>query len=267
MIDSGDELLENESLRSSVSSLAESLRGGNDALTGELCRLPLDCFLVVFGLTFIIITVLYSDVSEEETLATLDQTAEEEWITDEYLEANSVDDSADEVMESTSLESNVPTEDGNTNIVQAPTNHSLESNLPPEDGNTNLVQAPMNHHESQRPFLLQQQLAANPLGARYNMDALIPQANVSRHNAGSMSVTCTYCNATGFPKEKKKGKNQGVNLGRLCCTAGTSMFNNFPELPEDLMSLYTGTDNDAKYFQKHIRFFNAGMAMALSTQA
>ena len=68
------------------------------------------------------------------------------------------------------------------------------------------------------------------------MDALLPQASVSRHNVGSMSVTCTYCNATGFPKEKKKGKNQGVNLGRLCCTAGTSMFNNFPELPEDLMS-------------------------------
>jgi hypothetical protein len=43
MIDSGDELMENESLRSSVSSVAESLRGGNDALTGELC-LPLDCF-------------------------------------------------------------------------------------------------------------------------------------------------------------------------------------------------------------------------------
>ena len=43
MIDSGDELMENESLRSSVSSLAESLRGGNDALTGELC-LSLDCF-------------------------------------------------------------------------------------------------------------------------------------------------------------------------------------------------------------------------------
>ena len=42
-IDFGDELMENESLRSSVSSLAESLRGGNDALTGEL-SLPLDCF-------------------------------------------------------------------------------------------------------------------------------------------------------------------------------------------------------------------------------
>ena len=38
MIDSGDELMENESLRSSVSSLAESLRGGNDALTGEFCQ-------------------------------------------------------------------------------------------------------------------------------------------------------------------------------------------------------------------------------------
>ena len=42
MIDSGDELMENESSRSSVSSLAESLRGGNDELTGEL-HLPFDC--------------------------------------------------------------------------------------------------------------------------------------------------------------------------------------------------------------------------------
>ena len=42
MIDSADELLENASSRSSVSSLAESLRGGNDELTGEM-YLPFDC--------------------------------------------------------------------------------------------------------------------------------------------------------------------------------------------------------------------------------
>ena len=54
----------------------------------------------------------------------MDQVAEEGWITD--------DDSADEFMESA----------------------SLENNLPLEDGNTNMVQAPMDHHESQRPFLL-----------------------------------------------------------------------------------------------------------------
>ena len=97
----------------------------------------------------------------------MDQQDEEEgWITEDDLEADTpANDSADEFMESASLESNLLLEDGNTNMVQAPTNHSLENNLPPEDGNTNMVQAPTNHHESQRPFLLQQQLAANPLGA------------------------------------------------------------------------------------------------------
>lgn len=44
MIDSADELMENESLGSNVSSLVESLRGGNDEFTGE-SYLP----FVVFG--------------------------------------------------------------------------------------------------------------------------------------------------------------------------------------------------------------------------
>ena len=40
------------------------------------------------------------------------------------------------------------------------------------------------------------------------------------------------------------------------------MFPTFPPLPTDLIDLYLGTDAKAKYFRKHIRYFNCGMAMA-----
>ncbi len=130
---------------------------------------------------------------------------------------------------------------------------SLGNNLPVEENG---------HDASQRRINLQERLATNPVGAQYNMDALLPRSNVKRHDVGSMTVTCSYCNAKGFSKERKKQKDMSVNLGRLCCNGGTSMFNNFPDLPDDLMNLYTGTDETAKYFQKYVRFFNAGMAMA-----
>ena len=42
MIDSADELMENASLGSNASSLAQSIRGGNDEITGEL-YLPFVC--------------------------------------------------------------------------------------------------------------------------------------------------------------------------------------------------------------------------------
>jgi len=159
---------------------------------------------------------------------------------DDVDEAGSVIDSAHELIDDASLVNNLPVE---------------EANFP--------IQAALNgHNASQRRTNLQQQLATNPIGAQYNMDALLPQRNVERHDMGTMSVTCSYCNATGFAKERKKQKNRSVNLGRLCCNGGTSMFNNFPALPDDLMNLYTGTDENAKYFQKNVRFFNAGMAMA-----
>ena len=159
---------------------------------------------------------------------------------DDVDEAGSVIDSAHELIDDASLVNNLPVE---------------EANFP--------IQAALNgHNASQRRTNLQQQLATNPIGAQYNMDALLPQRNVERHDMGTMSVTCSYCNATGFAKERKKQKNRSVNLGRLCCNGGTSMFNNFPDLPDDLMNLYTGTDETAKNFQKKVRFFNAGMAMA-----
>ena len=46
MIDSADELMENASLMSNMSSLAESLRGGNDEITGE-SYLTFDCLVCV----------------------------------------------------------------------------------------------------------------------------------------------------------------------------------------------------------------------------
>jgi hypothetical protein len=106
---------------------------------------------------------------------------------DDVDEAGSVIDSAHELIDDASLVNNLPVE---------------EANFP--------IQAALNgHNASQRRTNLQQQLATNPIGAQYNMDALLPQRNVERHDMGTMSVTCSYCNATGFAKERKN-KRIGV---------------------------------------------------------
>jgi len=101
-------------------------------------------------------------VVSEETCVILDQVVEEGWTTDSDSQEDDAIDVVDELME----------------------NASLVNNLPVEEANANTIQAPMNgNNVSRRRSQLRQQLATNPVGARYNMDALLPQRNVTRHTA------------------------------------------------------------------------------------
>ena len=115
-----------------------------------------------------------------------------------------------------------------------------------------------------RNALAEQLAQTNPIGARYNMDATLPQPAVTRHSLGEMNVTCSFCNALGFRCENK-GTLSSPHFGRLCCNQGKSKFENYPYLPDELMQLYEGNTAKAKYFRKHIRYFNSGMAMASLT--
>ena len=115
-----------------------------------------------------------------------------------------------------------------------------------------------------RNALAEQLAQTNPIGARYNMDATLPKPAVTRHSLGEMNVTCSFCNALGFRCENK-GTLLSPHFGRLCCNQGKSKFENYPYLPDELMELYDGNTAKAKYFRKHIRYFNSGMAMASLT--
>jgi hypothetical protein len=115
-----------------------------------------------------------------------------------------------------------------------------------------------------RNVLAQQLAQTNRIGARYNMDASLPQPVVTRHSLGEMNVTCSFCNALGFRCENK-GTISSPHFGRLCCNKGKSKFESYPYLPDELMELYEGNSIKAKYFRKHIRYFNSGMAMASLT--
>ena len=119
-------------------------------------------------------------------------------------------------------------------------------------------------HQIDRNVLAEQLARTNHIGARYNMDASLPKPAVTRHSLGEMNVTCSFCNALGFRCENK-GTNLSPHFGRQCCKQGTSKFESYPYLPDELMELYEGNSIKAKYFRKHIRYFNSGMAMASLT--
>ena len=103
--------------------------------------------------------------------------------------------------------------------------------------------------------------AENPIAARCDIDVLSYEREVY-YNVGQCSYECFYCHALGFEDENKEKKNTKRNYGSLCCNLGMKMFPKCPDIPPSLQLLYTSQTDNAKHFQKAIRFFNAGMAMA-----
>ena len=76
-----------------------------------------------------------------------------------------------------------------------------------------------------------------------------------------MNVKCKHCKALGF-KSENKGTQREPHFGKLCCNKGQIMLAPIPSFPEPLMQLLNGTTDEDKHFQKNIRKFNSGMAMA-----
>lgn len=75
------------------------------------------------------------------------------------------------------------------------------------------------------------------------------------------TLQCIYCQAYGYKKENK-GSSTSPHFGSLCCNKNKIHLEQFPKLPDELETLFTSTTPEAKYFRKHLRKFNAGMAMA-----
>ena len=70
----------------------------------------------------------------------------------------------------------------------------------------------------------------------------LPKQNHVLHKV----APCPYYNAKHFPGEGKS----------FCCMKGKVKIH-IPDISDELRRLYTSqTDEDAKYFRKHIRYFN-----------
>jgi hypothetical protein len=84
---------------------------------------------------------------------------------------------------------------------------------------------------------------------------------VTPYHIGPQNICCVYCGALGF-KSENKGTRTKPHLGKLCCNQGKIKLPFYCQLPPDLRKLMTSDDPRSKYFRKHIRKFNSGMAMA-----
>ena len=153
-----------------------------------------------------------------------------------------------------------------TNTIDLDNDLSFEGPGPLEEQSIEHSEGEHGTNMPSRNLLAVQLRQTNPIGARYNMDATLPNPGVQRHFLGEMSIECSYCNAIGFIFEKK-GTRLNPHFGRLCCNGGKSKFMDYPYLPDDLMDLFLGTNHRANYFLKNLRYFNAGMAMASLTAA
>ena len=107
---------------------------------------------------------------------------------------------------------------------------------------------------------LLQELRNRPCGLQANID-IFDYKPSKYYNVGSASaVEYHYCEACSFLAENEK-TNQVPHFGKLCCNQGKCILDDFPDLPDDLMALYTEQTPRAKYFWTNIRYFNFGMSM------
>lgn len=82
-------------------------------------------------------------------------------------------------------------------------------------------------------------------------------------------VICQKCKAIGFKNENKISsqlrQSNKLHMGTMCCNNGKHTFPDLPDLPPTLYKLYTEDNAEAKYFRRHMRMFNCGLAMASCT--
>ncbi|EJK74808.1 hypothetical protein THAOC_03493 [Thalassiosira oceanica] len=75
-----------------------------------------------------------------------------------------------------------------------------------------------------------------------------------------MSSECNYCHALGFADENQSRKNNECHFGKMCCNQGKVMLEQIPPPPDEMLRLWTGDDEDSKFFLANIRALNAQMS-------
>ncbi len=91
-----------------------------------------------------------------------------------------------------------------------------------------------------------------PSTTYFNED-LIPQYDI-----GSMSETCTACNAKMFVDEKCNK----AGAFSLCCAYGRIKIPGIKPPPKALQNLYTKNNRESKEFRKNIRQYNSSLALS-----
>ena len=93
-----------------------------------------------------------------------------------------------------------------------------------------------------------------------NIDEFITPPHV--FSVGLRNKKCPKCQALMWEPERLAKSSQKNPMYGLCCLSGKVNIEDIPQPPEELIHLYQNQSPISRHFMKHIRKFNAGMAMA-----
>ena len=89
---------------------------------------------------------------------------------------------------------------------------------------------------------------------------MLDQVLVDEHSIGSMSYSCSICDAKFWESEKLSTSTKACTKFSLCCGEGKVVLPSLDKLPELLGHLLTATNSRGKYFRDHIRAYNSSLA-------
>ena len=99
-------------------------------------------------------------------------------------------------------------------------------------------------------------LVGLPTGMQCNIDLFEPH-KCDYFSVGTMTYQCDFCQALGFDKENRSDKVGERHYGILCCNQQAVVLDSIPTPPANMLSLWTNTSQEARFFRNNIRAINA----------
>ena len=95
--------------------------------------------------------------------------------------------------------------------------------------------------------------------ARSQISSEVSDGLVDEHSIGSVSYSCSICDAKFWESEKFSTSTKACIKFSLCCGEGKVVLPTLDKLPELLGHLLTATNSRGKYFRDHIRAYNSSL--------
>ena len=95
-----------------------------------------------------------------------------------------------------------------------------------------------------------------PKGMQCDIDLFQPHCS-EYYCVGGMTEQCHHCQALGFKDENRSNKKGERHYGKLCCNQGKVILDSIPSPPPEMLSLWTKSSREARFFQDNMRAINA----------
>ena len=99
-------------------------------------------------------------------------------------------------------------------------------------------------------------LTGLPTGLQCDIDLFQPHT-CEYYSVGEMNKQCKYCQALGFKDENRSSRKGETHYGILCCNQKAVIVDSIPTPPPNMLSLWTQSSPEARFFRDNIRAINA----------